>query len=279
LGTSGPSTPPHHPLFDLSGRVALVSGAAQGIGKNMALGFAEVGADLMLADLNEEGVRETAAEIEALGRRAIPLKCDVSDPAQIRAMFEQLDRDFGRIDVLANVAGDAIIKKPEDLTLDDVERVHQNLVVGRFCCCQEGGRRMLEAGRGSIINIGSLASLTAMGRGHTAYSMAMGAVAQMTRELSTEWSGRGVRVNAILLAQVMNPFLQGRLDREPRMIDTWLRGIPSGRLGEPKDVKGVAIFLATEASAWVTGVLLPMDGGNLAMNAGGSYPGGPTVSG
>jgi len=177
------------------------------------------------------------------------------------------------------VAGDALLGKPEEISLEDVEYVLQGLVVGRFCCCQEGGRRMLEAGRGSIINIGSLASLTAMGRGHTAYSMSMGAVAQMTRELSTEWSGRGVRVNAILLAQVMNPFLRERLDREPRMIDTWLRGIPTGRLGEPKDVKGVGIFLASDASAWVTGILLPMDGGNLAMNAGGSYPGGPTVSG
>ncbi len=268
-----------HPLFDLSGRVALVSGAAQGIGKAMALGFAEVGADLMLADLNEEGARETASEIEALGRRAVALKCDVSDPEQIRAMFERLDREFGRIDVLANVAGDAILGKPEEISLEDVEYVLQGLVVGRFCCCQEGGRRMLEAGRGSIINIGSLASLTAMGRGHTAYSMAMGAVAQMTRELSTEWSGRGVRVNAILLAQVLNPFLQQRIESDPRMEEQWLRGIPMGRLGQPDDIRGVAIFLASDASAWVTGVLLPMDGGNLAMNAGGSYPGGPGITG
>ena len=138
---------------------------------------------------------------------------------------------------------------------------------------------MLAAGHGSIINIGSLASVSALGRGHTAYSMGMGGVAQMTRELSTEWASRGVRVNAILLAQVMNPDLRERIDKDPRMETQWLRGIAMGRLGEPDDVKGVAIFLASDAARWVTGILLPMDGGNLAMNAGASYPGGPGITG
>ncbi|HMF18898.1 MAG TPA: SDR family oxidoreductase, partial [Gemmataceae bacterium] len=136
--------------------------------------------------------------------------------------------------------------------------------------CQEAGRRMLAAGRGSIVNIGSLASITAMGRGHIAYSMAMGAVAQMTRELSTEWSGRGVRVNAILPAQVVNPGLEKRMAEDPNLRDQFLSGIPTGRLGKPDDIKGLAVFLASDASAWITGALIPMDGGNLAMNAGGS---------
>ena len=268
-----------HPIFDLTDRVALVTGAASGMGKAMAVGFAEAGADLMLADINEPGVQETAHEIESLGRRAIPVRCDVSDVEQVRGMFSRLDSEFGRIDVLSNVAGGTMLGKPEDLTLDQLQESMQSLVIARFCSCQEGGRRMLAEGRGSIINIGSLASLTAIGRGHVAYSIGMGAVAQMTRELSTEWSSRGVRVNAILPAQVMNPFLEKRLRAEPRMADTWLGGIPAGRFGEPKDIVGVAIFLASDASAWVTGVMLPMDGGNLAMNAGGTYPGGPIVSG
>ena len=129
---------------------------------------------------------------------------------------------------------------------------------------------MLAAGKGSIINIGSLASITALGRGHFAYSMGMGSIAQMTRELSTEWSGRGVRVNAILPAQVVNKGLEARMAADPNLRDKFLSGIPAGRFGKPDDIKGVAIFLASDASAWVTGVLLPMDGGNLAMNAGGS---------
>ena len=259
-----------HPLFDLSGRVALVSGAASGMGRAMSLALAEVGADLVLADINTAGAEDTAGQIEKLGRRARPATCDVSDPAQIRALFERVDREYGRIDVLGNVAGEGVLSRPEDLELEELDGVLQSLVVGRFCCCQEGGRRMLDAGRGSIINVGSLASITALGRGHIAYSMAMGAVAQMTRELSTEWCGRGVRVNAILPAQVTNPGMEARMEGDPGLRATWLGGIPAGRLGTPDDIRGVAVFLASDAAAWITGALIPMDGGNLAMNAGGT---------
>ena len=257
-------------LFDLTGRVALVSGAAQGLGRAMATALAEAGADLMLADRNTEGVRRTADEIASLGCRAIPVTCDVSQPAPIRAMFAQLDRELGRIDFLGNVAGEAIFGRPEEISLDDVEQTWRNLVYGRFCCCQEAGRRMLARGRGSIVNIGSLASTTALGRGHIAYSMAMGAVAQMTRELSTEWAGRSVRVNAILPAQVINPSLEKRMAADPSLHAKWLSGIPAARLGRPDDIRGLAVFLASDASSWITGALIPMDGGNLAMNAGGS---------
>jgi len=256
--------------FDLKGRVGLVSGAAQGLGRAMALALTEAGMDLVVVDRNTEGVRKTAEEITRLGRRATPATCDVSDPVQIRTLFAQVDREWGRIDFLGNVAGDGAAGRPEEIALDDVERTWRNLVYGRFCCCQEAGRRMLAAGRGSIVNIGSLASVTALGRSHIAYSMAMGAVAQMTRELSTEWSGRGVRVNAILPAQVVNPSLEARMAADSNLRATWLRGIPAGRLGRPEDIQGLAILLASDASSWITGALIPMDGGNLAVNAGGS---------
>ena len=258
------------PLFDLTGRVALVSGAAQGMGRAMAVALAEAGADLVLADLNTAGVQKTAEQLAALGRRAIPVTCDVSQPEQIRAMFRQLDGEFGRIDFLGNVAGEAVRARPEEIALADVEWTWRNLVFGRFCCCQEAGRRMLAAGRGSIVNIGSLASITALGRGHIAYSMAMGAVAQMTRELSTEWSGRGVRVNAILPAQVVNPGLEERMAADPGLRAKFLSGIPAGRLGRPEDIQGLAVLLASDASSWITGALIPMDGGNLALNGGGT---------
>jgi NAD(P)-dependent dehydrogenase (short-subunit alcohol dehydrogenase family) len=259
-------------LFDLTGRVALVSGAASGMGRAMAIGLAEAGADLMLAGRNLAGVEKTAAEIEKLGRRAIAVTCDVSQPDQIRRMFAQLDRDFGRIDFLGNVAGEAVLGPPEDIPLEAVEQTWRNIVFGRFCACQEAGRRMLAAGRGSIVNIGSIASVTALGRGHVAYVMAMGAVIQMTRELSTEWSGRGVRVNAILPAQVTNPGLERRMTDDPGLRDRFLSGLPRGRMGEPDDIKGLAVLLASDASSWITGALIPMDGGNLAMNAGASVP-------
>ncbi len=259
-----------HSLFDLSGRVALVSGAASGMGKAASLALAAAGADLVLADLNQERAAATASEIESLGQRALAVTCDVSQPEQIRAMFAKVDEHFGQIDFLANIAGEAVRKKPEHISLDEVEWTWRNLVYGRFCMCQEAGRRMLAAGRGSIVNLGSLASITALGRGHIAYSMAMGAVVQMTRELSTEWSGRGVRVNAILPAQVLNPGLQERIDADPRIADRFLSGIPSGRFGSPEDIQGLAVFLASDAAAWITGAVIPMDGGNLAKNAGGS---------
>jgi len=260
------------PLFDLSGRVALVSGAASGMGRAMATALAQAGSDVMLAGRNLAGVEKTAGEIQKLGRRAIAVQCDVSQPEQIRAMFAQLDRDFGRIDFLGNVAGDAVLGAPEDIALEAVEQTWRNLVYGRFCCCQEAGRRVLAAGRGSIVNIGSIASVTAMGRGHIAYVMAMGAVAQMTRELSTEWSGRGVRVNAILPAQVINPSLERRMADDPKLRDRFMEGLPRGRIGEPDDIKGLAVLLASDASSWITGALIPMDGGNLAMNPSASIP-------
>jgi NAD(P)-dependent dehydrogenase (short-subunit alcohol dehydrogenase family) len=224
----------------------------------------------MLADRHLAGAENTAGEIQKLGRRAVAVNCDVSEPQQIRRMFAQVDHDFGRLDFLGNVAGDGVLGRPEEIPLEAVEQTWRNLVFGRFCCCQEAGRRMLAAGRGSIVNIGSLASVTALGRGHIAYSMAMGAVAQMTRELSTEWSGRGVRVNAILPAQVINAGLQQRMGAEPALRDKFLSGIPRGRFGEPNDIKGLAVLLASDSSSWMTGTLIPMDGGNLAMNAGGS---------
>ncbi len=259
-----------HPLFDLSGRTALVSGAAQGMGRAMAIGFAEAGADVMICDINEKGVQATAEHIQKLGRRAVPVTCDITNVEQIRAMFAQLDKEFGKIDILANVAGPAKLYKPETIDLDVMEKIIHGLVIARFCCCQEAGRRMLKAGKGSIINFSSIGGVTALGRGNFAYSVGMGGVAQMTRELSTEWSARGVRVNAILPAQVINPGLEERMKVDPNLESMFLRGIPIGRLGRPDDVKGLAIFLASDASAFITGAIIPMDGGNLAQNAGGT---------
>src|SRR5215831_12382574 len=217
-----------HTLFDLTGRVGLVSGAAQGMGRAMAVAFAEAGADVMITDINGDGVNATAELIRSLGRRAVPVQYDVTDIEQIRAMFAKLDRDLGKIDVLGNVAGPGKLAKPEEISIDLMDSIIHGLVVARFCCCQEAGRRMLAVGKGSIINIGSLASITALGRGNFAYSVGMGGVAMMTRELSTEWSGRGVRVNAILPAQVLNPSLEACMAADPEMRIQFLKGIPSG---------------------------------------------------
>lgn len=257
-------------LFDLTDRVAVVSGAAQGMGQATALAVAEAGANVMLVDRNLAGAEATAALIRKLGRKAIASSANASDPAAIAELFRLVDAEFGRVDFLGNIAGDGHLSQPEDLAIEDLQRVLQNLVVGRFAMCQEAGRRMLNQGRGSIMNIGSLASVTAMGRGHIAYSIAMGGVVQMTRELSTEWSHRGVRVNAVLPAQVLNPSLAARMEQDPTLEGRFLKGIPTGRLGKPSDIMGLAVWLASDSSEWITGAIIPMDGGNLAMNSGGT---------
>ena len=259
-----------HEMFQLKGRVAVVSGAAQGMGQASALALANAGASLVLVDRNLEGAEATAEQARTTGVRTICSNTDVSDPDSIRELFTLVDREFGRVDFLGNIAGDGVLATPETLAIADLQRVLQNLVIGRFCMCQEAGRRMIAQGRGSIMNIGSLASTTALGRGHIAYSMAMGAVVQMTRELSTEWACRGVRVNAVLPAQVLNPSLEARIAADPTLESRFLKGIPAGRLGQPKDIMGLAVLLASDASEWITGALIPMDGGNLAMNAGGT---------
>ncbi|MBM3997279.1 MAG: SDR family oxidoreductase, partial [Planctomycetes bacterium] len=242
----------------------------QGLGQATALALAQHDADVVLVDRNLAGAQATAEQIRSLGRKTLAAGTDVSDPAAIIELFKQVDAVFGRVDFLGNIAGDGHLARPEDLTIADLHRVLQNLVVGRFAMCQEAGRRMLAQGRGSIMNIGSLASSTALGRGHIAYSMAMGAVIQMTRELSTEWSYRGVRVNCVTPAQVVNPSLTARMRDDPTLEGRFLRGIPAGRLGKPKDIMGLAVFLASDASEWITGAIIPMDGGNMAMNAGGT---------
>jgi NAD(P)-dependent dehydrogenase (short-subunit alcohol dehydrogenase family) len=257
-------------MFDLTDRIAVVSGAAQGLGRATALALAQHGAHTVLVDRNLAGAEATASRIKSLGRDTLVAQTDVANPDAIAELFQQVDARFGRVDFLGNIAGDGHLAKPEDLTIADLHRVLQNLVVGRFAMCQEAGRRMLAQGRGSIMNIGSLASSTALGRGHIAYSMAMGAVIQMTRELSTEWSYRGVRVNCVTPAQVVNPSLESRMIADPTLECRFLKGIPAGRLGHPDDIMGLAVFLASDSSEWITGAIIPMDGGNMAMNAGGT---------
>ena len=243
----------------------------------MSIGLAEAGADLMLADVNAEGMRETAKQIESNGRRAAPVICDVSEPEQIDAMFERLDREYGRIDILGNVAGEGVLSDPLELTSDAILECMQNVVIGRYHVIRRAASRMLELGKGSIVNIVSIGGLTSLGRNHVPYGMAMGAAAQMTRELSTEWASRGIRVNAIVCSQIVNKSLRDRMDADPQLRKNFLRGLPIGRLGNPDEVKGLAILLASDASSFITGALIPLDGGNLAKNAGGTHPGMPQL--
>ena len=257
-------------MFDLTGRVAMVTGTAQGMGRAMALALAEAGADLVLLDRNAEGLAATAQTIAQLGRKALPIAGDVTDFAHIDSAFAQVDRTFGRLDILGNVAGEAKAGNAEDMALADIQTTFHNLVISRYYTTQQAGRRMLAQGSGSIISIGSIAGVTSLGRAQSVYGMAMAAVIQMTRELSTEWAPRGVRVNCILPAQVLGANGLGpRMEADPWLRETFLYGIPAGRFGQPDDIKGLALLLASNAASWITGAIIPMDGGNLAKNGGG----------
>ena len=262
-------------LFDLSGRVAVVTGAAAGIGKGIALGLARHGADVLACDVNQEGLDLTVAAIADMGRAARGVWADVVDDAQIIALFAECDRAFGRVDILVNNVGHGSRATPEELDVADWNFVFQTGVTASFRCAQEAGRRMIAAGRGgSIINISSIAGATALGRGNLVHSANKGAVNQMTKELAVEWAKHGIRVNAILPCQVMTEGFQVWLDSpnfDPTLMDRFITGIPMGRLALAEDMAGPAVFLASDAAAMVTGTLLGVDGGNLALNAGGSH--------
>ena len=261
--------------FDLSGRVALVTGAGNGIGRAIALGLARHGAELLICDVEDVGLAAAGAEIAALGRKAVTLHTDIENKADILALFGKLDEEFGRVDILVNNVGTGARFYPEDLPVEDFEHVLRVGVLGSFSCAQEAGRRMIAAGRGgSIINMSSIAGALALGRGNLAHSANKGAVNQMTKELAVEWAKYGIRVNAILPCQVLTEGFQAWLDSptfDPAMMESFLRGIPMNRLAKPEDIAGPAIFLASDAAAMVTGTLLGVDGGNLALNAGGNH--------
>lgn len=259
--------------FDLHGRVALVTGGATGLGRAMAVGLAEHGADIALIDLDADGMAQTQSAVEALGRRGCAIIADVSDAEQVTAAFEGFDTFSERLDILVNNAGIGPKARPQELTLTQWHRVMDVNVTGYFLCAQQAGQRMIRAQSGSIVNISSIAGSLAQGRGSFVYSVSKSAVNQFTRELAVEWARHGIRVNAIQPCQIRTPGLEAYM-RAPNVagiVQRWLDGIPLNRLGVPDDLVGPVVFLVSDAAAMVTGHLLPVDGGNLALDASGTH--------
>jgi NAD(P)-dependent dehydrogenase (short-subunit alcohol dehydrogenase family) len=262
-------------LFSLQDRVAVVTGAGSGIGQRISLGFAGCGAAVVLVDINEAGLDETAKMLTATvgsGKAPLPVKCDVGREDEVLALFDQVRARFGQVDILVNGAFTPVNARPHALRLEDWERTMRVNLTAYFLCARSAGQAMIDAGRGgSIINISSIAGVSGLGRGNFAYSVAKGGIVQMTRELAVEWGRYGIRVNAILPVQTRTKGFQARLDHPDTdaeaLMGRVLGAIPLGRMAEPEDFVGPTVFLASDASAMVTGMMLPVDGGNLAMNA------------
>ena len=245
--------------FSLEGKTALVTGAGRGIGRGLALAFAEAGADVALNARTQPELAAVAREIEALGRRAIVLQGDVSSAKSARDAVERAIGELGQLDVLLNAAGTAVRGPAEDVTEEQYDRMLNVNLRGTYFACQAAGRHMLERGSGSIVNIGSLTTSFGLPL-RSVYAATKGAVGQLTKTLAVEWAGRGVRVNCIAPGWILTPLTQPVHD-DPKQ-SAWITGrTPMGRWGTPEDLQGAAVYLASNASAFMTGQTLYIDGG------------------
>jgi len=251
-------------LMSLEGRVSVVTGGATGIGFQMATGLAEAGSNIVICSRKVENCEEAAGKLEKLGVKALAVGCDVTKPAEVEAMKDATLRKFGRVDVLVNNAGRAWVAPPEDTPLDRWQQVFDLNITAPFLCAQALGREMIKAKRGKIINIASIAGL--VGRNPTAYSSiaygaSKGALVNFTRDLAVKWAQHNVQVNAICPGFFVTPLNEKLYLKNKENIE---REIPLKRTGGPDDLKGIAVLLASDASGFITGAIIPVDGGAVA---------------
>jgi 2-deoxy-D-gluconate 3-dehydrogenase len=248
-------------MFSLEGKVAIVTGGNGGIGKGIALGFASAGADVVISGRNEAKTDDAAGEIkDEFGVRVLGVNADISKEEQIQGMVKQALDTFGRINILVNNAGMNIRKMPQDYLAAEWDEILDVNLRGAFLCCKAIYPALKSAGGGKIINIGSMLSIFG-GPMHTAYGASKGGIVQMSRSMAVAWAPDNIQVNAILPGWINTDLtIQARKDI-PELHESVLNRTPSGRWGDPEDMAGMAIFLASAASDFVTGVAIPLDGG------------------
>jgi NAD(P)-dependent dehydrogenase (short-subunit alcohol dehydrogenase family) len=248
------------PRFDVEGRVALVTGAARGLGRAVALALAHAGADVALGLRDVSSDAGLVAEIETLGRRAIPLQLDVSDVGQAREAVRAVVDQFGRLDILVNNAGVAPGNRAEDVVEEDFDRTVAVNLKGTFFTTQEVGRVMIDQGAGRIVIMGSQAGSVAL-PGESVYCMTKAALAHLTKCLAVEWGPFGVTVNCVAPTFIRTPGTERALSDAAFEADVVERIAALHRIGEPMDVAGAVVYLCSPAAALVTGHTLLVDGG------------------
>ena len=249
--------------FRLADRHAIVTGAGRGLGRQMALGLAEAGADVTIADVDEASAEETADEIREIGPSATAIPVDVADEAEVEAMVATATERLGPIDTLVNNAGVSDLTPASEYPLDDWQRVIDVNLTGVFCCAKRVGRQLLERdAAGTIVNMASMSGFVAnFPQPQVAYNASKAGVVMVTRSLASEWATEGIRVNAIAPGYMRTTMVEEALDQQPDMGETWIEDTPMGRLGQPEEIKPLVVYLASDASSYVTGEVAFLDGG------------------
>jgi NAD(P)-dependent dehydrogenase (short-subunit alcohol dehydrogenase family) len=256
-------------LFSLRGRIALVTGAAGGFGSAVALGFAQAGADLVITDIDASGLKRLASDLKPLKRRILTCELDVMKESEVQSVVAKVKKQFGRIDVLIHIAGLARLAPVTKMSTKDFDFTISSHLRGTFFLTRAVGSLMIQQDGGSIVLMSSIASQCALGRGTGAYAAAKAGVNALVRELAVEWAPQHIRINAVAPCQFRTAGLRDNLnnpkfnpagDMEQKMISA----IPANRLGEPHEIVGPCLFLASDAASMVTGHVLFVDGGYTA---------------
>jgi len=248
--------------FNLAGRNALITGAGQGIGAACSRALGEAGARVFVADINVERSHSAAEELRSHDIDAHPVEIDVTKSDQVNEVTAKIATDHGPIGILVNNAGVAVSDVRAEDTSDDHWRHHMDVNLdGVFWCCRAVGRQMLDAGTGSIVNIGSMSGhIVNKPQPQSFYNASKAAVHHLTKSLAAEWGDRGVRVNAVAPTYIETPLTKfGMQDRE--MYDTWIEMTPMRRVGQPEEIGSVVLFLASDAASLLTGAIINADGG------------------
>ena len=247
-------------MFSLDGKVALITGGNGGIGLGMAQGLARAGARVVIAARNAQKSAEAVASLQALGSDSFALEADVTNEASVAALFAQVAERCGRLDILVNNAGTTVRKPVDQLALDEWNQVMDTNLTSAFLCCRAAHPLMKQAGGGKIINIGSMMSI--FGAPYApAYGASKGGIVQLTRAMAASWAADQIQVNAILPGWIATDLTQAAREQVPGLNERVIARTAAGRWGQPADLAGTAVFLASAASDFVTGTAIPVDGG------------------